>query len=93
MILVLILMTLVSVCQSNRNISSELPILAMTVENEDVVPTVLAPLLVSTRLGLLRGMSLKTSNSRKTVSAFLGIPFARPPGKSIIGNENLPNHV
>ncbi len=33
------------------------------------------------RNGLLRGMSLKTSNRQKTVSAFLGIPFATPPGK------------
>lgn len=79
MVLVVIIILSASLCQC-RNISSEFPVLTVTGDNDNVVPTVLAPLLVSTRLGMLRGMSLKTSNERKTVSAFLGIPFARPPG-------------
>ena len=71
--------SMIQVVIGDRNSSSTF-VPKLSVENETVAPTVLAPLLVSTRNGLLRGMSLKTSNRQKTVSAFLGIPFARPPG-------------
>ena len=84
--IVVLLLTIMSlVVMGERNSSSSF-VPKLSIENETLSPTVLAPLLVSTRNGLLRGMSLKTSNRQKTVSAFLGVPFARPPGIIESGN-------
>ncbi len=74
------LLVSVSCVYGNRTLSSNF-FPKLSIETETSSPTVLAPLLVSTRFGLLRGMSLKTSKRHKTVSAFLGVPFARPPGQ------------
>ena len=59
------------------------PLPPLTVQDLDGLtgqpqPAILPPLLVSTRNGLLRGMTLRAADN-KTVSAFLGVPFARPP--------------
>ncbi len=81
------LLVSVSCVYGNRTLSSNF-VPKLSIETETSSPTVLAPLLVSTRFGLLRGMSLKTSKRHKTVSAFLGVPFARPPGQIHLNISN-----
>ena len=76
-----------SCVSANRTLISNF-VPTLSIETETSSPTVLAPLLVSTRFGLLRGMSLKTSNRHKTVSAFLGVPFAKPPGSFLQKSQN-----
>ena len=65
-----------SVASIGLNIT-ELPILEKT---ENIEVTSRPPLIVSTLNGLLRGLTLPTtSENNRSVSAFLGIPYAQPP--------------
>ena len=67
----------ISIASIGLNIT-ELPILEKTENLEDV--TSRPPLIVSTLNGLLRGLTLPTtSENNRSVSAFLGIPYAQPP--------------
>merc|ERR1739848_506381 len=55
---------------------TELPILEITQNTE---ATSRPPLIVSTKHGLLRGLTLPTVSDNRSVSAFLGISYAKPP--------------
>ena len=77
--LLLLLVAFANFVSGNRTLISNV-IPNLSIESDELTPTVTTPLIVSTRNGLIRGTSLRTSDRRKTVSAFLGVPFARPPG-------------
>ena len=57
---------------------TEFPTLEIT---QNLQPTARPPLIVSTQNGLLKGLTLPTASKKNnsTVSAFLGIPYAKPP--------------